>query len=82
MNVPKGFGIPAVVAIIAAIIVVGGVLYFNMKPEGEVMMGKGTDMMKDGEKMMDKGSDMMKEGDTMMKDGEKMMGTSSDMMKQ
>ena len=73
MHTIRGFGIPAIVALIAAVIVVGGVLYFNMKPEAEVMVGKGTDMLEDGEKMMDKGTDMMEKGDTMMKEGEGIM---------
>lgn len=69
----RGIGTPALIALIAIVLVVGGTLYFNMRPEGEIMMGKGEDMMHDGEVMKDDGEKMMDEGDTMMKEGEKMM---------
>lgn len=76
----KGIGTPALLAIIAAILVASGALYYNTRPEGEIMMDKGKEMMEEGEKMMKDGEDMMKDGESMMEEGEKMMKDDSAMM--
>lgn len=66
-----------IVAVVAVLVIIGGVLYFNfMTPAGEVMMEKGEVMVKEGDQMMDKGETMVKEGDIMMKDGEALMSGS------
>lgn len=82
MKIEKGFSTPALIAIIAAVIVIGGVVYFNMRPEGEIVMGKGETMVKDGTNMMHKGDTMAKEGSDMMKKGEGMMATTTMMQKE
>lgn len=76
----RGFSTPAIVAIVAVVVVTGTVLYFNLRPTGEIMMGKGEEMVKVGSDMMDKGSDMANEGNDMMKKGEVMMEKDGTMM--
>ena len=73
MNTSRGFGTAAIVALAAAIIVIGGVLYFNIRPEAEIMIDKGGDMVKEGDTLMQKGDTMMKKGDDMMHKGKDMM---------
>lgn len=69
----RGLGTPATVAIIAIAIVVAGATYYNLRPEGEIMMEKGKEMIEEGEKMMKDGESMMEDGEHMMEEGEKMM---------
>lgn len=69
----RGIALPALVAIIAAVLVAGGALYYNLRPEGELMMDKGKEMMEEGEKMVEEGDAMLKEGEKMMEEGEAMM---------
>ncbi|MDX1608244.1 MAG: thioredoxin family protein [Candidatus Spechtbacterales bacterium] len=68
-----GLAMPVIVAIIATALVLGGITYYNLRPEGEKMMEEGEDMMEEGEKMMQEGESMMEEGEDMMEEGEKMM---------
>lgn len=72
-GVHKGIGTPAMLAIIAVVVVIAGALYYNLRPEGEIMMEKGKEMMEDGEAMMKDGEAMMKDGEDMMHEGEAMM---------
>jgi len=61
-------------ALLALVLVVGGIIYFNSKPEGENMMKDGEAMMEGGDAMEKEGEAMMEEGgDTMMEGGEAMM---------
>ena len=78
----RGMGTPAMVAIIAIAVVVAGVAYFNLRPEGELMMNKGQEMMEEGEKMMKDGEDMMHDGESMMKEGDSMMKEDNAMMEE
>lgn len=66
-------GTPAMLAIIAIAVVVAGAAYYNLRPEGEIMVEKGKEMMEEGEAMMKDGEAMMEKGEDMMKDGEAMM---------
>jgi thioredoxin 1 len=66
-------GTPALIAIVAIIIVGAGATYFAMKPEGEKMMAQGEAMMEAGEKMMEEGTLMKEEGEAMMQGDEGMM---------
>ena len=59
----KGMGTSLIIAIIAGVFVIGGVLAFNMQPEEEIMMAEGEEMMKEGEEKMVEGEEMMKEGE-------------------
>lgn len=77
----RGIGTPAIVALVAALIVIGGIAYYNMRPEAELMMVKGEDMKKDGEAMMEKGDAMMEKGDAMMEKGVEMQKVGEVMMK-
>ncbi len=56
----KGFITPGVIALLALVLVVGGALYFNSKPEVE-------SMKKEGDAMTEKG------GEVMIEDGEAMI---------
>lgn len=76
----RGFGTAGIVAIVAALLVIGATVYFNFRPEGEIMMNKGEAMVKDGSDMMDKGNTMVEEGSDMMDKGEGMMHATSTMM--
>ena len=76
----KGIAMPALLAIVFAVLVAGGALYYNTRPEAEKMMEMGESMMEDGEKMMEEGESMMKEGEKMMEEGEAMMEGDGAMM--
>ena len=69
----KGIATPALIAIVAIILVLGGAFYYNTRPEAEKMVEMGEAMMEDGEKMMEEGESMMKGGEAMMEEGEGMM---------
>ena len=69
----RGMGTPAMLAIIAVAVVIAGALYYNLRPEGEIMVEKGKEMMEEGEAMMKDGEAMMKDGEDMMHEGEVMM---------
>ena len=69
----KGMGTPAIIALIAVVVVALGAAYVAMMPEGEKMMGKGHDMAEEGDKMMQDGEAMKDAGEQMMQDGDKMM---------
>ncbi|TSC58468.1 MAG: Uncharacterized protein Greene041679_105 [Parcubacteria group bacterium Greene0416_79] len=85
-NSQKGFAMPIVIAIVALVVVIGGVAYFATRPQSSVndeVMKKDSAAMerapdntrekKDGETMMkDEGSMMEKKDDAMMK-GETLM---------
>ena len=62
-----------IIAVIIALVVIGGIIYVNQRPEGDLMMKKGEDMAGEGEGMVKEGEAMMKEGDAMIKEGEEMM---------
>ena len=74
----RGMGTPAMIAVIAIAFVVAGATYFNLRPEGEIMMEKGKEMMEEGEKMMEEGEAMKKDGEAMMEEGEAMMEKKED----
>lgn len=76
----QGMGTPAIIAIVAVVLVLGGALYYGTRPEGEKMMMEGEEMMQDGDAMMKEGEAMMEEGEKMMKDGEAMMDEDGTMM--
>ncbi|MDX1535536.1 MAG: thioredoxin family protein [Candidatus Spechtbacterales bacterium] len=69
----EGMTTPAIIGIVVVTLVLGGVIYYNMRPEGEKMMEEGEEIMKEGEDMMEEGEKLMEEGDKMMEEGEKMM---------
>lgn len=69
----RGIGMPALIAIVAVVLVGGGAVYFNAQPEAEKKMEMGDEMMHEGEAMMEKGEKMMEKGDAMKKEGEAMM---------
>jgi len=80
----KGFTNSTIIAIVAGILIIVGIVFYSTKPadevahEGEVMMD--DTMMEEGEKMMDEAMDGDAMGDeemmddTMMEDGETMEG--------
>ena len=70
----RGFSIPVVIAIMAGFAALGGVLFYNMQPEGERMMDEGEAMMEEGAEMVKEGDVMMEDGDKMAKEGNVMMG--------
>ena len=69
----RGMAIPSLVAIIAVILIGGGLWYANTTKNEDMMDEKAGDMLENGEKMMKEGEAMMKEGDAMKKEGETMM---------
>ena len=69
----RGMGTPVMLAIIAIAVVVAGTVYYNLRPEAEIMVEKGKEMMEEGEAMMKDGEAMMKDGEDMMHEGEAMM---------
>ena len=71
--IAKGIAIPVIIALIAGLLVLSGVIYFNSGPQGEIMKEMGEDMAKEGKSMMEEGEDMVKEGEAMMEEGEKMI---------
>lgn len=71
-------GTPAMIALIALALVVAGTVYFNLRPEGEIMMEKGSEMIEEGDAMMKEGESMIEEGDAMIKEGESMMEDGGD----
>ena len=80
-NRQKGIGVPAVIAILALVAVIGGVVYYNTRPVDEIMSQKAEDMMREGEQMVEKGSDMMSEGEKMMEEVENMRSGSDEEVK-
>jgi len=76
----QGMGTPAIIAIIAIVIVAGSALYFATRPEAEKMMDQGETMMQEGEAMMEEGEKMVNDGEAMMEEGEKMMEDEGAMM--
>lgn len=66
-------GTPALIAVIALAVVAAGALYYNLRPEGEIMMEKGKDMVEEGAMIKDEGEAMMEKGDALMEEGENMM---------
>ena len=73
MTNQKGFSSIVTVGVLVVLIAIGGVVYFNTRPESEKMLNMGEDMVEDGDKMMQEGEAMMKEGEDMIEEGEKMM---------
>ena len=73
MNPEKKMSATPIIAVIIALVVIGGIIYVNQRPEGDLMMKKGEDMAGEGEGMVKEGEAMMKEGDAMIKEGEEMM---------
>ena len=71
--ITKGIAIPVIIALIAGLLVLGGVIYFNSGSQGEIMKEMGEDMAEEGKAMIEKGEDMKKEGEAMMEEGDKMM---------
>ena len=69
----RGIAMPAIIAIIAIILIGGGIWYANTTSNEEMMKQKAGDMMEKGGAMMEEGEAMMEEGDAMMKEGEAMM---------
>jgi len=69
----KGFITSNIIAVIAVVAVIAGIAYYNLQPEGEIMVHEGEEMMEEGEKMMEEGEGMMEDGTMMKEDGEKMM---------
>lgn len=69
----KGIAMPALLAIVFAVLVAGGALYYNTRPEAEKMMEMGEAMVEDGESMVKEGEAMIEEGEKMMEEGEAMM---------
>jgi len=74
----SGIAMPAIIAIIAIVLIGGGVWYANTTSDKDMMEKKAEDMMKEGEAMMEEGGAMMEDGDKMMKDGEAMMPARAD----
>lgn len=67
-NYKKGMTTSTTIAIVAVVLVIGGIAFFNTQPEEEIMMDEGKKMAEEGEKMMDEGEDMMNEGEAMMEE--------------
>src|SRR3989344_4549014 len=61
----RGMSIPSLIAIIAVILIGGGLWHANTT-KNEDMMEKGDTMMKEGEAMIEGGDKMMKESEAMM----------------
>jgi len=80
MDEQKKIPLTPTIAITIALIVIGGIVYANYRPKGDLMMKKGSDMIEEGDAMIEEGSTMMEEGDSMMKEGEGMMEGGSAMM--
>jgi thiol-disulfide isomerase/thioredoxin len=72
-NFSKGSAMPVIVSVVAILVVLGGVVYYNTRPEGEIMMDKGQIMLEEGGEMVEGGESMIKEGEKMMEDGKAMM---------
>lgn len=73
MEKEKGITTLSALSIIIILIIIGGAIYFNTRPESEIMMNEGESMMQEGEEMMQEGEDMKSEGEAMMENGESMM---------
>ena len=69
----KGIAMPVVIALVAGLMVLAGVIYYNSGPQGEIMKEMGEDVAEEGKAMIEKGEDMKKEGESMMEEGDKMM---------
>lgn len=64
----RGVGTVVIITSIAGLIVLGSVLFFNMKPEEEIMMEEAEVIMHNAEEMMEEGEEMMEEGEEMMRE--------------
>ena len=73
LNTVKGIAMPVVIAIVAGLLVLIGVIYYNSQPQGEIMKEMGEDMAEEGEAMIEKGENMKEKGEAMMEEGDKMM---------
>lgn len=73
MEMEKKMSATPIIAVVIALIVIGGIIYVNQRPEGDLMVQKGEDMKGEGDAMMKEGEAMMEEGEGMMKEGEAMM---------
>ena len=71
-NIAKGMALSVVIALIAGLLVLIGIIYYNSQPRGEIMKEMGGDMAEEGEAMMEEGKKMIKEGEAMMEEGKKM----------
>lgn len=69
----KGFTIYAGIAIATVILVVAGVIFYNIQPEEEKMMEEGEAIVSEGKGLMEKGEAMIEEGEDMMKESEEML---------
>ncbi len=69
----RGMAIPSLIAIIAVILIGGGLWYANTTENEEMMNEKAGDMMEKGDAMKKEGETMIEKGDSMMKEGEAMM---------
>lgn len=78
----RGIGTPSIIALVAIALVIVGTLYYNLRPEGEIMMERGDAMMEEGGKMVEEGEKMMEEGDAMKKEGETMMEKDGEAMEE
>ena len=58
--VTKGIAMSVAIALIAGLLVLAGVLYYNSGPKGKIMKEIGEDMAEEGKVMMEKGEDMKK----------------------
>lgn len=74
MKTNNGLATPAIIAIIAIILIGGGLWYANTTSNEDMMGEKAGDMIEKGDVMLKEGEEMMEEGEKMMKEGEAMMG--------
>jgi len=73
LDYTRGMAMPAIIAIIAIILIGGGIWYANTTSDEGMMEKKAEDMMKDGEAMMEDGEAMMEDGDAMRREAESML---------